>query len=426
MSKPLASTSLSFTCPLAARDTLPSPGHTLTVKNRQRSPVNGWLTARWALAGCLTWALAFGAAAFVPGTAFADDGATPQPPPRGAPQAAGKRQATEPKEVTPEERALRGVVSVERGGQSIALGSVLAGDGRILTALSPLGPGNDLEVRFADGTSVRVKLGHHDRVWDLALLIPQSGKWQDGLVAATKSPLRQEASIRSFTASKGKVASAPLTLRAQRALIGGDDVTLQSAIEIGSRVSPADLGSPIIDEDGRVVGLLGRACAPNEGRPCTPIAFGAPISAIKSFLRTVPATAVAPPAWLGIQGLGEAGPVAKGVRILVVFPESPADEAKLKGGDRSISDTILAVDGTPVTSPEALADAIRAHAVGEKVPLTVFGQGRYRQVSIVLRPAPDARSAHAAPPPAHPAELPPLGEAAPPAGAPRRVAPQRR
>jgi serine protease Do len=417
MSKPLASHVLSLASPPSPHRTLESPGHTATVKRWQRS-----LPRRLALAITLAGAvLASGSA--IAGEDDYDQAASPallaQQARRAAPQP--RRDAPEQKEPTPEERALRGVVSVERGGQSIALGAVLAGDGRILTALSPLGPGNDLEVRFADGNAVRVKLGHHDRVWDLALLIPQSGKWQDGLIASSKSPLRQDASIRSFSAAKGKIAAAPLTLRAQRSLLGGDDVTLQNAIEVGSRVSPVDLGSPIIDEDGRVVGILGRACAPNDGRPCTPVAFGAPIAAVKTFLKTVPATAVAPAAWLGIQGVGETGPVAKGVRILVVFPESPADEAKLKGGDRSVSDTILAVDGTPVTTPEALADAIRAHAVGEKVPLTVFGQGKYRQVSISLLPAPDPRSApRAAPPPAHPAELPPLGEAPPPV---RRPAP---
>ena len=183
----------------------------------------------------------------------------------------------------------------------------------------------------------------------------------------------------------------------------------------------------MVDEEGRVVGILGRGCAPNEGgRPCTPVAFGAPTSAIKTFLRSVPSTAAPPASWLGIQGVSETGSVAKGVRVLVVHPESPADEAHLKGGDKSISDTILAVDGVPVTSPEALADAIRAHAVGEKIPLTIFGQGKYRQVTVLLRTAPDAKpSSEKASAPAHPAELPPL-DGAPPAAPGKPARPGKR
>ncbi len=319
-----------------------------------------------------------------------------------AARAEGAKAAEKP--IAVEDKAARGVVVIERGGQALALGAVLSGDGRILSSLSPLGSGNDLDVRFADGTSVRVKLGHHDRTWDLALLVPQSGRWGEGLIASAREPVRPDATIRAFTLNKGKISASPIVLRSHRTLLGGDDKPLENAIEIGSRVNPVDLGSPVIDEEGRVVAVLGRGCAPVDNHPCTPVAFGAPIASIKSFLRNVPSTAVAPAAWLGIQGVSETSGIAKGVRVISVHPDSPAAEASLKGGDRGASDVILAVDGTPVTSPEALADAIRAHGIGEKVPLTIFGQGKYHEVTIVLRAAPDAKAAP--PAPANPAELP--------------------
>lgn len=390
----------------------------------------------------LRLALAAALAALAPATALADTdpletvvGAT-APAPLAAPARkdpkgpaakvdpkAAKGDAAKP--VPVEDKAARGVVVIERGGQALALGAVLSGDGRILSSLSPLGSGNDLDVRFADGTSVRVKLGHHDRTWDLALLVPQSGRWGEGLIASAREPVRPDATIHAFTLSKGKVAPAPIVLRSHRSLLGGDDKPLENAIEIGSRVNPVDLGSPVIDEEGRVVAVLGRGCAPVDNRPCTPVAFGAPIASIKSFLRNVPANAVAPAAWLGIQGTSETGGIAKGVRVISVHPDSPAAEAQLKGGEKATSDVILAVDGSPVTSPEALAEAIRAHGIGEKVPLTVFSQGKYHQVTIVLRAAPEAKAGPAAP--ANPAELPAAdGPSAPPAPLPpAKKAPRR-
>ncbi|HSN99847.1 MAG TPA: PDZ domain-containing protein, partial [Candidatus Nanopelagicales bacterium] len=237
------------------------------------------------------------------------------------------------------------------------------------------------------------------------------------IAGIARDPVRQDAAIRTFAAGRGKVSAVALTLRGRRALLGGDDQQLDDVLELGSRVSPQDLGAPIIDEEGRVVGLLGRGCAPNEGgKPCTPVAFGAPMDAIRGFLRSVPATAVQPSGWLGVQVVSDAAPLAKGVRVTSVHPGGPADEAKLKGGDKGGGDLILAVGGAPITTPEALAEAIRTHAVGEKVPFIVFGaDGRYRTVTVELRAAPDPRAAPSKGP-AHPAELPPVGS-------PRRPAP---
>jgi len=299
-----------------------------------------------------------------------------------------------------DEKVSKGVVTIERAGTVLGIGSVLSGDGRILTALSPLGTGNDLDIKYADGTTAKAKVGHHDRTWDLALLVPQSGKWKDGLQASSKAAIREDAAsaIKSFSLGKGnKLAAGPMVLKSLRSLLGADDKQIDNVIELGSRVVPTDLGSPILDEDGKVLGMLGRGCAPSteKDKPCTPVAFGVPLTAIKSFLKNVPATAVMPAPWLGIQGISESNAIAKGVRVLTVHPDSPAEGAKLKG-DKSAGDLILAVAGTPVTTPDSLADAIKEYAIGDKVPLLVFSGGKYKMVNITLKPAPEKSTSNAA------------------------------
>src|SRR5690606_22520004 len=64
-------------------------------------------------------------------------------------------------------------------------------------------------------------------------------------------------------------------------------------------------------------------------------------------------------------------------------------KARLRGGPTDKADLVVAVDGVPVATPEALAEQIQRRAVGESVKLLVLGQGQYREVRVVLEAAPD-------------------------------------
>jgi len=288
------------------------------------------------------------------------------------------------------DRARQGLVVLERGGKAIGVGSVLAGDGRILTALSQLGHGNNVDARFADGTVTNVKVGHTDRAWDLALLVPQNGKWKKGLRAARTSANQAGSKVSTFSMIGAKdFAPARTIIKGEKTLVGGDNELLKDALEVASRFKATDIGSPVVDDKGDVVAMIAKACAPVPDQPCSQVPYGVPVSAIKAFLKTAPANAVPPAPWLGIQGVSEdAGPV-KGVRVQSVHPRSAAAAAGLKGGnDRAKADTVVAVDGAPVTTPEALGETINQRAVGDSVQLLIFGAGKYRQVTLTLRPAP--------------------------------------
>lgn len=327
----------------------------------------------------------------------ADEQVKPPPKDEGAPE-------------TPLDKARKGVVVLERAGKAIGVGSVLAGDGRILTALSPLGHGNNVDARFADGSVARVKVGHTDRAWDLALLVPQNGRWTNGLRASRGSAAQAGSKLSAFSIVGNKdVAAARTIVKGERTLLGGDNELLKDALEVTSRFKSTDIGSPVVDEKGDVIAVIGRACAPVEDQPCAQVPYGVPVSAIKAFLRTAPAKAVPPAPWLGIQGAAEdAGPV-KGVRVLSVHPRSPAAAAGLRGGrDKTAADMVVAVDGAPVVTPEALADAVNQRAIGDSIQLLLFGGGKYRQATLTLRAAPEKAKAQASPTPKPPSRPAPV------------------
>ena len=308
------------------------------------------------------------------------------------------------------ERLSRGVVTVERDGHILAVGTVLSGDGdgRILTALSPLGAAENVEVRYADASVVRAHVAHRDKSWDLALLVPLSGKWVDGLTASTSNPT-DTALEAPVSMHPGRPAVVQARLRGVLDARAKDSVeVLPAALDVELRNASPTVGAPVTDTAGGVVGVFVRACqatlpmvqasggapaavtAAPVVPPCAPIVVAAPIAAIHAFLTRAPLTAVAPSAWLGIVGVPDAATTTHGVRVMAVAPDSPAAKGGLKANaaDRAQADLIVAVDSQPVDTPELLADIISRHGVGERVKLLVLSQGRFHEVVVALRPAP--------------------------------------
>jgi serine protease Do len=304
------------------------------------------------------------------------------------------------------EHVRRGVVAIERNGVPVAIGTVLGNDGRILTALSGLGGGEGADVRYADGTAVHAKVGHSDRDADLALLVPQTGRWTDGLSASETDPAGTE--LRAMLPAPHLATHFSPALAAVKGRVDAharDGTALLQMLDLDLQAPPI-AGAPLLDSTGSVVGVLVRACkggpqasvdSPwagwgNPAQPaaavktaaCSPVVLGAPVSAIRSFLAKTPATAVAPAPWLGIRGEAESQGSQHGVRITAVAPQSPAEKAGLHAS----TDVIAAVDGAAIDSPEALSQAIGRHAPGETVKLLVLGGDKFREVPVTLRAAP--------------------------------------
>jgi serine protease Do len=328
--------------------------------------------------------------------------AGPLAPLPGTVPAAAPPQPTQSVVYAGQQRISRGVTTVERDGRVLEVGTVLFNfGGRILTALSPLGGSDTADVRYSDGSVVHARVGHRDRAWDLAMLVPLSGHWEDGLPQSVVQP--SPVDLKSLVATHpGRPMVVPARLRGAvdvRAQ-GGDDLT--GALDV--EVQTPSIGAPLLDADGGVVGVFIHACratlpstpapgmpAPSAAAapPCSPLVVGAPVAAIRNFVAHTPATAITPSPWLGIVGQTETNGT-HGVRVMAVAPDGPAEKGGLHGSDdKTQADLIVAVDAVPIDTQEKLGEIIGRHAIGDKVKLLVLGvDGKFREAVVVLRPAP--------------------------------------
>ncbi len=291
------------------------------------------------------------------------------------------------------ERIRQGLVTIEVAGRATGIGVVLEGDGRVVTALSSVGPGDQADIRYADGHVVHARAGHKDTVLDLALLVPLSGRSTTGLLTSDQDPMVVE--LRTATLAAGRITLGPTKLKERLDAHAKDGTSLSGA---WSLERPPSSGAPLLDPDGRVLGLVGHACknvdasaAGGTSRPghvdaagCSDVAIVVPILSIRVFLSRTPATAVPPSPWLGINGSPDSVNGIRGVRVQAVAPHSPAE----RGGLHTTTDLIVVADGQPLDTPERLAEIVSKHAVGDVLKLSVFAQGRYREVDVTLQATP--------------------------------------
>ncbi|HEY8089940.1 MAG TPA: PDZ domain-containing protein [Polyangiaceae bacterium] len=297
----------------------------------------------------------------------------------------------------------RGIVVIERDGRAAALGTVLDGDGRILTALSGLGGSDQVDVRYVDGTIARAGVVRQDSTRDLALLSPQGLPRTEGLRAS-------EADARAVPIA-GLLAT-PSAQLAPAQTVGSRDVRSSTGVPlhflgVDTGVA-ATAGAPLLDASGHVVAVMVHACdaasppgasqtgwwsaAPTPA--CRPVLAGVPVAELRAFLAPAAPAAgqssqaiVAAPAahpWLGIQGDAKAVDGVQSVRVLAVAAGSPAALAGLVAQD----DVIVAVDGRRVEKPADLAAEIAKRSVGDRVQLLVRGRGGFRDVLVALHEAP--------------------------------------
>jgi S1-C subfamily serine protease len=300
------------------------------------------------------------------------------------------------------------------GGQGS--GFVLDAQGHVATNAHVVttGPGGSPEraeqvfVEFSDGNRVAAEIVGEDPNADVALLkidpaglriTPLRLGSSAGLdvgepVAAIGSPFgeRQSLSIGVISAVDRNIES--LT----RFQIG-------NAIQTDAAINPGNSGGPLLDARGRVIGI--NAQIKSESGGGEGVGFAIPVDAVKRSLRELREDGRVEYGYLGVTTLDLWPQLAERLDLEVsggglvqeVEPDSPAEEAGLRGGENEIEfqatpvatggDVIVAVDGRRLTRRDDLADVISAMGAGDEVELEVLRDGERRTIEVELgqRPA---------------------------------------
>ena len=303
------------------------------------------------------------------------------------------------------------------GGQGS--GFVLDGDGYVATNAHVVTTDSEdgtseaeqVFVEFLDGNRVRAEVVGHDPNADVALLKVDP----DGL---SLTPLRLGESSSIAVGEPVAAIGSPFGERQSLSIgvVSALDRTIQSltqfeigdAIQTDAAINPGNSGGPLLDAEGRVIGINAQIKSQSGGGEG--VGFAIPVDAVRRSLRELREKGRVDYGYLGVETLTIWPQLAErldldvrtGALVQDVVAGSPADEAGLQAGDDQITfqgqsdiaaggDLIVGVDGEELTREHDLADEISSRSAGEQVRLTILRDGRRRTISAELgrRPAAD-------------------------------------
>ncbi|MFF1393686.1 trypsin-like peptidase domain-containing protein [Streptomyces sp. NPDC058287] len=303
-------------------------------------------------------------------------------------------------------RALPGVVTIHVSGsdaQGTGTGFVLDAQGHILTnnhVVEPAGSSGDISVTFSGGETAKAEVIGRDSGYDLAvvkvtgvrglkpLALGNSENVQVGdPVVAIGAPFDLANTVTSGIISAKE---RPITAGGEKG--DGSDISYVDALQTDAPINPGNSGGPLVDAQGRVIGINSAIRSAGSGSDLEGgqagsigLGFAIPINQGKRVAEELINTGRATHPVIGVTlDMDYSG---DGARVATkgnnggspVNPGGPGAKAGIEG-----SDVVTAVDGARIHSAEELIVKIRSHRPGDRLALTVERDGKERKVTLVL------------------------------------------
>src|SRR5712671_2807779 len=288
---------------------------------------------------------------------------------------------------------------VERETQATGSGVIVdAAQGYVMTNAHVVENANSIEVTTKDNRHLKAKLIGRDPDTDIALLqisggsltavpIGDSDRLQVGdFVLAIGNPFGLGQTVTSGIIS---------ALGRSPGIEGYEDF-----IQTDASINPGNSGGPLVDLQGRVVGINTAILAPSGGN--IGIGFAVPINMARQVMDQLVQYGEIKRGRIGVaiqdltpdlaQALGTRH--TQGAVIARVEASSPAERAGLR-----TNDLVVAINGAPMRSGVELRNRVGLSRIGDAVELTVERGGTERTVAVRIEqaPAPTAQRQRARP-----------------------------
>jgi putative serine protease PepD len=273
-------------------------------------------------------------------------------------------------------------------GGGTGSGFVIREDGYILTnnhvVEGAATSGGTITVSFQDGTRKEATIVGRDSSYDLAVIKVDASGLATSTLGNSDSVVVGDTAIAigSPLGLEGTVTSGIISSLNRPVTAGGEgESSFINAIQTDAAINPGNSGGPLVDAEGKVVGVNSAIATLSDSQSSQSgsigLGFAIPINQAKRVAEEIIATGRSAYPIIGVQvDLTYEGP---GARVQEVTPGGPADDAGLQAGD-----VILSVEGRQVDDSTELIVAIRSFAPGDTITVQVQEGSGTRDVDITL------------------------------------------
>jgi len=270
---------------------------------------------------------------------------------------------------------------------SLGSGFIIDPKGYILTNNHVIKGATEIKVKLHDGSTYKAKLVGADPKTDIALLkidpkgrsLPcaklgdsdkvQIGEW----VIAVGNPFGL-----SYTVTAGIIS-------AKGRVIG--EGPYDNFLQTDASINPGNSGGPLIDMEGKVIGINTAIVAQGQG-----IGFAIPINMAKEILPQLKAHGKVIRGWLGVYVQRLTPELAKsfgikrteGAVVTQVIGDSPAEKAGIKEGD-----IIVEFNGKKIKDPRELAHLVAMFPPGKVALVKVIRNGKEKTIKVKIGTMPE-------------------------------------
>jgi putative serine protease PepD len=291
------------------------------------------------------------------------------------------------------EKVSPSVVQLQVQGRTSAgegSGFVISSDGLIVTnnhVIAGATDGGQIVAVFANGNSARATIVGRDPNSDVAVVKAQDVNNLTPVELGRSDDLRVGQSVVAIGSPfelSGTVTSGIVSALHRPTRAGGeqgDQSTVLDAIQTDAAINPGNSGGPLVDLQGRVVGINSAIYSPRTGEVAAGsvgIGFAIPIDQARRTADEIAKTGKATQTVLGVK-VGDSP--QGGARVVEVTPDGPAAKAGLK-----VEDVVVKFGDRRIDTSDALVAAVRSQTPGTTVKLVLKDGSRTVEATLAGQP----------------------------------------